>query len=233
MRWWALGLGLILGGCTAQPDLNNRLAQYPKITAQPGYNLETADVYYPQWFVGKWQVTATLEAVEAPLGTEFTNPAAFARSQREIGKPVVYTLRFYQNDQEQVIADRTFNTVSITQAYLGKGIIREVIAPNTNRQTILMTGNRRGELFITRRHSEHPTPEQFGALEFYRQVLTTLAQVPVTRDIEATTLYQKEGPRITATQMTAVFLVPTDQRYFQSKGQAVTAYRYRLVLDPA
>ncbi|WP_287129791.1 DUF6816 family protein [Candidatus Cyanaurora vandensis] len=232
MRWLVL-LGL-LTGCTANPDsLAQRVAQFPDYR-QPAYSLTSPDLFYPDWFEGRWRLTSVLEAVEAPLGVEYTNPTNFARSQTERGEPVVYYVRFYRDDQGRVIADRVFNTISAIQASQGAKSVIEVLlaADQPDRQTIRLSGNRRGELYITRRHSERPNPQEFATLEFYRQVLGSLGRIPNTKDVETTTLYQQSTQtRITASQLIAVFLVPTDERYFNSNGRAVTAYRYRLRLD--
>ena len=77
-------------------------------------------------------------------------------------------------------------------------------------------------------------PERFDTLELYRQVLIAGVALPSTRDIEVTTLYQRtKGHQIQADQLTAVFLVPTDEAYFQSQGRAITVYRYQLVFAPS
>ncbi|WP_218082639.1 DUF6816 family protein [Anthocerotibacter panamensis] len=225
-------LALVLTGCADPPDsLAKRVARFPNVSAQPTFGLEQADLFYPDWFLGDWQVHAILERVEAPLGVEFTNPASFARTQQQQGQAVSYFVRFFRDEQGRVIADRVFNTIAIAQAYLERGTVVDVqSAPGQpNRQTIFLSGNRRGDLYITRRHSEESSPHGFDTLEFYRQILAGLRQAPITKDIETTTLYRQTGAQqFTATQMTAVFLVPTDERYFQSNGHPVTVYRYRL-----
>jgi hypothetical protein len=230
--WWIVGL---LVGCGTTMTLTERVAQFPNLGAQPSFSLETPDLYYPNWFEGRWRVTAVLEAVEAPQGVEFTNPTAFAQAQRHQGQSIPYTVRFYPNDQGQIIADRAFNTTAITQAYLGRDAVVEVqIDPShPDHQTVLLSRDRRGELYITRRHSEQPNPAAFATLEFYRQVLASPRSVPLTKDIETTTLYRRQANKIEAIQMTAVYLVATDEKYFQSSGQAVTVYRYKLNFAPS
>ncbi len=210
-------------------SLKQRLKDFPQISSAPGFSLETADILYPEWFMGTWRVASTSQAVEAPLGVEFINAASFARAQRERGKTLIYYARFVRNDQGEVVADRAFNTIAITEALLGKKSVLNVTAANPNHLTIDMIGNRRGELDITRRHSEIPCSNCFASSEFYRQVLVSLGDIPTTKDIEATNLYQRQDAQhVTGDQMTAVFLTPTDELFFQAGGKAVTVYRYRL-----
>lgn len=232
-RRLALFGSLWLVGCGLSPGtLESRLTDTASLTI-PSYGLKDPDLYYPDWFEGTWALTSILTDLTAPLGVEYTNPTSFAKSQRERGQPVTYFVRFYRNDQGRVIADRVFNTISAIQASQGKGSVLEVILDvnQPDRQLIRLAGNRRGELYITRRHSEHPLPTVFHSLEFYRQVLGSLNRIPVTKDVETTTLYRQVNKEtIEAAQLIAVFLVPTDERYFASTGRAVTIYRYTLKL---
>jgi hypothetical protein len=214
---------ILLGACTATADrsLSERIKQ--TILDKPAFGLETADLYYPDWFLGRWQVVATLESFEAPQG-QYGDQASMERAIKEQGRPVRYEVRFYKN--------RAFNAKSITEAYLGPKTVREVLfdPQHPDRQKVLLVSGSRGELYITQRHSESSTPQQFDTLEFYRQVLGTMTGVPKTKDIEATTLYRRntDPKKFQAIQQTAIFLVPTDPAYFQSQNKAVSLYIYRL-----
>jgi hypothetical protein len=227
---WGMLL-ILLGACSVMVNgsLTERVQQ--TVLDKPAFGLETADLYYPDWFLGRWQVVATLESFEAPQG-QYGDQASMERAIKEQGRPVRYEVRFYKNEQGKVIADRAFNAKSITEAYLGPKTVREVLfdPQHPDRQKVLLTSGSRGELYITQRHSESSTPQQFDTLEFYRQVLGTLTGVPKTKDIEATTLYRRgtDPKKFQAIQQTAVFLVPTDPAYFQSQNKAVTLYTYRL-----
>jgi hypothetical protein len=224
-------LGLCLGACSVIPDRSLIERTQQTVLDKPTFGLETSDLYYPDWFLGRWQVVATLESFEAPQG-QYGDRASMERAIKDQGRSVRYPVRFYRNEQGKVIADRAFNAKSITEAYLGPKTVREVVfdPQRPDRQTVLLLSGSRGELYITQRRSESPEPSQFNTLEFYRQVLGTLTGVPKTKDIEAVTLYRR-GPdpkKFQALQQTAVFLVPTDPAYFQSQNKAVTLYRYRL-----
>jgi hypothetical protein len=233
IRQWGMLL-ILLGACTVIPDrsLLERVKQ--TVLDKPTFGLETADLYYPDWFLGRWQVVATLESFEAPQG-QYADPATTERAIKEQGRPVRYEVRFYKNEQGKVIADRAFNAKSITEAYLGAKTVRAVLfdSQHPDRQTVLLTGGSRGQLFISQRRSESADPQQFDTLEFYRQVLGTLTGVPKTKDIEAVTLYRQSSDpkKIQAMQRTSIFLVPTDPAYFQSQNKAITLYTYRLDLQ--
>ena len=46
-------------------------ASLEKVAQRPAYGIETADVYYPPWFAGRWRVTSALTKVDAPAGVEY------------------------------------------------------------------------------------------------------------------------------------------------------------------
>lgn len=229
---WGMLL-ILLGACTVIPGNSLRERVQQTLLDKPTFGLETADLYYPDWFLGRWQVVATLESFEAPQG-QYTDQASIERSIKEQGRSVRYEVRFYKNEQGKIIADRAFNAKSITEAYLGSKTVRAVLfdPQHPDRQTVLLTGGSRGQLFISQRRSESSNPQQFDTLEFYRQVLGTLTGVPKTKDIEAITLYRRgsDPKKFEAIQRTSIFLVPTDPAYFQSQSKAVTLYTYRLDL---
>ena len=67
------------------------------VYSYPPYGLECADIYYPSWFSGTWQVASTTTSVEAPLGRAFfapNNNATYQAALDEIGTTLRYESRF-------------------------------------------------------------------------------------------------------------------------------------------
>ena len=58
-------------------DATNSLtdgAPAASISLRPLYGLESADVVYPDWFLGRWMATSTLDSVIAPAGVDLFAP---------------------------------------------------------------------------------------------------------------------------------------------------------------
>lgn len=88
----------------------------------PRYALEAADVFYPEYFLGDWDVESTTVAVVAPLGESvfgggdaFRKACAQARAREKLG----YSARWLRSGDGRCVCDRLFNVASITRAALG------------------------------------------------------------------------------------------------------------------
>ena len=156
--------------------------------------------------------------------------------------PVPVSVKGDRADSVSIVADREFNGSSIARAYLGEsGVVSVKVDPSDpNRQVSAFRGDRQLISIVGGRASETPTPDRFAATELIDQVFRTASGIYFNR-VETTTAYQHQTPdggsidtvkgdRVTADQVTAIYLSPQDRDYFQAKDRPVALYRYRLDL---
>jgi hypothetical protein len=252
---WYGGIQTSLAGA-----LSDRLDRYPDWNAQPKVALHEGELSYPEWFRGRWMATSTLLEQIAPLAPEIVTPG-FESNRQYIDKPIEFTVQFIQTDltkniksslllnlprlksnlpTPKIVADRAFNGLNIATAYLGAANVKSVkIEPqNPTKQITQLTQDRQLEAFVTGFDLEAPAPEQFISTEVSQQVFRTTATIYL-NIVETTTSYQFSAtpkPKITATQISAIYLSPQDPNYFRSIGKQgdrpVALYKYRLELIP-
>jgi hypothetical protein len=171
-------------------------AQAAAISLRPTYGLESYDVAYPEWFLGKWQATSTLESVIAPAGVDLFSPGrngtvALQRARGEIGPQ--YALRYdvrwrkqaNPDNQVDVVVDRGYNVASISRAAMGEKAVQEVIEEGPNRLTTYLTpkGAPAGlvyaaDLRVVSRRTDPPDasrPNLFVCAETTRQTVTAVS----------------------------------------------------------
>lgn len=132
-----------------------------------------------------------------------------------------------------VVADRVFNGEHITAAYLGeKNLLKVKTDPdNFNKQITLLTGERKLISTVTGRAIETPTSDRFIATEVTKQLFKSPARIYL-NEVETTSDYQLIAlGKITAQQITAIYLSPQDPDYFQARGRPISIYRYQLKLE--
>ncbi|WP_310483462.1 DUF6816 family protein [Chamaesiphon sp. VAR_48_metabat_403] len=149
----------------------------------------------------------------------------------------------------QIIADRAFNGLNIAAAYLGATNVKsvEIDPQNPTKQITQLTQDRQLETFVTGFDREIPTDvgeaspleNRFIATEISQQIFRTSTSIYL-NTVETTTSYQFSATptaKITANQISAIYLSPQDPDYFRAIGklgnQPVALYRYRLDLSPA
>ena len=240
-------------------ELSDRLARYPDWNAQSKVALHEGELSYPEWFRGRWMATSTLLEQVAPLAPEIVTPG-FESNRQYIDKPIEFTVQFIQTAPKQnlkssllnlprlksnlptpkIVADRAFNGLNIATAYLGAANVKSVkIDPqNPTKQITQLTQDRQLEAFVTGFDREVPHPNRFISTEISQQVFRTTATIYL-NTVETTTSYQFSAtptPKITATQISAIYLSPQDPDYFRSLGKQgdrpVALYKYRLELIP-
>ncbi|MDA0266597.1 MAG: hypothetical protein O3A14_06455 [Cyanobacteria bacterium] len=245
MLVWLLCSGEAQAGAIA-----HRLAAFPKDLGAPVVQPATGDLVYPDWMAGTWEMTTTLVDLAAPLAPDLQTPG-FESNRAFLNQPIHCQVRFVeasplprpgvlpqvmvQGQPPQIVSDRAFNGLNLARAYLGDGVVKRVnVDPqNPNRQVTILRGDRQLESTVTGRAIEQPDPDRFLTTEVFQQVFRGTAQ-PYLNQVETTTAYQRspttddETAAFTADQMTAIYLSPQDPDYFQSRGQAVALYRYRL-----
>ncbi len=227
--------------------LSDRLAQFPDWQGKPTLEAATGDLLYPTWMAGSWEVTSTLVDLVAPLAPKLETPG-FAGNQKYLNQPVEFQVKFRAGNVSflglpvgnftapQVVADRAFNGLQVSRAYLGDRVLSvRVKSRNPNEQItqIRNSDGRQRQLVsqILQRGSETPVPDRFVASEVSQQILRGTIP-PYINQVETTTLYQKQGKQISGEQVTAIYLSPQDRNYWQAGDRPVALYRYKLNLYP-
>jgi hypothetical protein len=258
--WMVLGLliFMLLGGLTpnrvAQAGaLQTRLDQFPNWRSQPTLPAAQGDLYYPDWLAGEWNVTSTLVEVVSPLAPELMTPG-FKSNQRQLGKAVAFPVRFNLSTAisppnlfpvglvspqvlpQGIVADRAYNSTSLTKALMGKDVLEsvQVDARSPNRQVARF---RNGQELITQisdRDTETTAKHEFISSELYQQEFRSATQIYLNQ-VENTIAYRQvsaDPPRIEANQVTAIYLSPQDPDYFKAHQQPVALYRYHMSFEP-
>lgn len=229
-------------------QLATRLEQYPNWNNKPSLQVAQGDLEYPDWIEGRWEVTSTLIDLVAPLAPEYVSPG-FEGNYRYLDRPLQFQVKFARKlffTQTQVptislvkrklpvVADRAFNGLNITQAYLGNDAIFSVkVDPdNPNRQITLLPKERQLISTVTARGSETLEPDKFISTEITQQIFRSETQIYF-NEVETTTAYKLlESGKIEANQITAIYLSPQDPNYFKVSDRPVALYRYNLELIP-
>lgn len=224
-------------------NLADRLAAFPNWDSKPSLPRAEGDLVYPDWLQGDWRLTSTLVDLIAPLAPEVVTPG-FEGNRDQMGLPVTCLVKFVGKQRRaagfiplvtgspQTVADRAFNGLSLARAYLGTAAVKAVkVDPeNPNRQVTLLSSNRQLESTVTARAIE-TVDDRFITVERFQQVFRGGA-IPYFNEVETTTAYHPESDRITADQVTAVYLSPQDADFLKARNRPVALYRYHLELVP-
>jgi hypothetical protein len=246
--------------------LSDRIAAYPNWNYQPQLQQHEGELTYPDWFQGQWIAKSTLLEQIAPLAPEVVTPG-FESNRQYINKPIEFTVRFVTqildrsvkisplglpkqkvNLPAKIIADRAFNGSNIAAAYLGAANVKSVIIDpqNPTKQITKLTEDRELSSFVTGHEIDRTDAtlvDRFTATELSQQVFKTSVSIYL-NTVETTTSYQfypTPTPKITATQISAIYLSPQDPDYFRTidrnltgklRNRPVALYKYRLELNP-
>jgi hypothetical protein len=258
LGWRVLGwLGALVVWCwgcqgALAGELSARIARFPD-WHQPQLARQTGELTYPEWFRGRWVATSTLLEQVAPLAPDLMTPG-FESNRQYLDRPIDFTVRFIprttqlaakispltfpqlptRSSPPKIVADRAFNGLNIAAAYLGKDNVKSVkVDPqNPTRQITQLTQERELVSFVTGFDRELPSPNNFIATEVSQQVFQTTASIYL-NIVETTTSYQflaTPTPKITATQISAIYLSPQDPDYFKARDLPVALYKYELDL---
>ncbi len=240
--------------------LSDRIDRYPNWHTLAPIARHEGELTYPEWFKGRWIATSTQLEQIAPLAPAIVTPG-FESNRKYIDKPIEFIVQFVPKDLSkatkffplnlprlksnlpapQIIADRAFNGLNIAAAYLGATNVKsvEIDPQNPTKQITQLTQDRQLETFVTGFDREIPTDNRFIATEISQQIFRTSSSIYL-NTVETTTSYQFSAtptPKITANQISAIYLSPQDPDYFRAIGklgnQPVALYRYRLDLSPA
>jgi hypothetical protein len=246
-----LMLCLFLGNNEATAgELAEHLAKFPQWEKLTSVKPAEGDLVYPEWIAGKWKVTSTLVDLAAPLAPDIVTPG-FEGNRSQLNQPISFLVKFvkvkpissglkildkFKNQASILVADREFNSLNLTRAYLGdEAVLSSKVDPKSpNRQITFLRGERQLISIITARATETTAEDQFMTTEVFQQLFKGGSR-PYFNSVESTTAYQKlstSSPNITADQVTAVYLSPQDPDYFTAGSRPVALYRYRLEFVP-
>ena len=246
--FWTYLISAFGSGAAIAGMLSDRIAYFPDWQGKPQLEIATGDLLYPAWMAGNWEVTSTLVDLVAPFAPKLETPG-FAGNQKYLNQPVDFQVKFRAGNgafwglpvgnfttSRQVVADRAFNGLQVSRAYLGDRVLSvRVKSRNPNEQvTQIRTADGRQRQLVSlviQRGSETPVPDQFVTSEISQQIFRGTIP-PYINQVETTTLYQKQGKQISGEQITAVYLSPQDRNYWQSGDRPVALYRYKLQFYP-
>ena len=244
--WFIIAQGAMAG------SLSQRMADFPRWQNQPQIGKLEGQLIYPQWFKGQWLATSTLLEQIAPLAPDLVTPG-FDRNRTYLDRPIEFKVQFIplevkatppslltlprpnqSIDLAKIVPDRAYNGYNISIAYLGNDKIRSVkVDPqNPTKQITQLEGNRQLISIVTGFAKEQPHPNNFIATELSQQIFQSDSQIYF-NTVETTTNYQfslAPSPKITATQLTAIYLSPQDPDYFKALNRPVALYKYQLEL---
>ncbi|WP_228014869.1 DUF6816 family protein [Synechocystis salina] len=244
-------LWLVAGRAPALAEsLPDRWDAYPHWSNLPTLEQRKGEIHYPEWFAGTWQVTSTLTEQLAPLAPDIVSPG-FAKNGTYLEQPVEFPVRFIDqtplpefnwalsdlvNNTPVIVPDRRFNAEAITQAYLGKdrediNITVQVKEQPSPRLVTVFPQHQRLVSTVLGYSQSSPDPDHFLATELTNQQFIA-GGTQYLNQVETTTAYHHLGPgKISASQVTAVYLSPTDPDYFAAGHQPIALYRYELTLE--
>jgi len=208
-----------------------------------------ADLYFPEEFLGVWEVSSTLTQLDVPLGEDFVpDMRVVERARREdYGKEEQYKCSFTRNGAGKVVMDRKFNTLELLELYMGEGtnmedrITWDINNPNDMR--ISLPGGTSIETRTTRRSQTDKLSEsRTETSEFFRQAFDTSESA--SDKVKASQCFTKYkwrgresaagGPVIVATQVVSDYLTPYngEEKMIQAMNKPVVIYIYKMAFTP-
>jgi len=210
-------------------------AQMPlRLALRPAYGIETPDVSYPDWALGRWTATSTLQSVYAPAGEELFAPGrngSEALRRARIDAPLTYEVR-WRRGGDSVVVDRAYNVAAISRASMGASAVQNIDEDGPDHLSLVLrpAGAPPTSLFaadlrvVARRTDSYPSkpdrPNLFACAETTRQTVTSIAgekaqggppKSPLVKEIETICTYELDArnPNVMrGAQRTATFLVP-------------------------
>jgi len=206
------------------------------LALRPTNGIESADVIYPPWALGRWTATSTLRSVYAPAGPDLFAPGrngTEALKRARVEAPLSYEVRWRRSGESAVVVDRGYNVASISRASMGSAAVQNVEEDGTDHLTLVLrpAGAPPTSLFsadlrvVARRTDSFPSSDQsrprlFACAETTRQTVTSIAgekaqagppRAPLIKEIETIATYELDpkNPNVMrGGQRTATFLVP-------------------------
>lgn len=160
------------------------------VLSPPPYQLESSDIYYPDYFDGVWQVVSTTKEIQAPCGILlFGGNNTYTRAQREVNTVLSYKARFIPTTTPTpaIIADREYNVVEIAKAAMGETSVLDVPLSTPNKVSVILAPNGanqilKADLITIARRSETLNDCEFHCSEVVRQVVGPANPTKTTKD---------------------------------------------------
>ncbi|CAL5226960.1 g9845 [Coccomyxa viridis] len=205
-----------------------------------------ADLYFPEEFLGVWNVESTLTSIKLPLGTDYVPDLKVVKraEDEDLNKDVRYHVAFIRNPQGRVITDRRYNTLSLLDYYLGHGRMQKDDInwnySDPNVLTMTLPGGLDVTTRVTRRSENDSPPDRLDTSEYFQQTYVAPGRLePRIKASQCFTKYKwrdldaakrQSGPQIVATQVVSDYLTPYDgeMRMMRSNNQPVVVYSYRM-----
>lgn len=222
-----------------------------------------ANLYYPEWMEGTWDVEQTLKRAEAPLGLKFIGgprgDLEIARTSLEeqrsrIGQPQQLKLKFVKT-KFGVVEDRIYNTRSRLDAFAGRRVVASVeyaeTGGNNRRGNVALGGKEDDPLITTMTYYKGPAAQKVFSVartteasdgvwrgsETTRSIFAltnTNAAPPITTDSELLTELRRTGDGVVTGRLRLVdYMNPTDPLFFDAKRKAVSVADYDVRLRRA
>eukprot|EP00798_Chlamydomonas_sp_ICE-L_P008882 gene8882-3761_t len=194
-----------------------------------------ADLYFPDQFIGVWDVMSELVKLELPMGKDFVPDMRLVdrANKDELNKPT------------------KFNTASLIGMYYGDSMnVDDRITWNPEDPNVLLLSLPKGLIIrtrVTRRSEDIPEPDRIETSEYFEQDrdigVLPAEDIRETDRIEKSECFEKYkwremtpdimanyGPAVIATQVVSDYLTPYDgdEKYLQSMNKPVVLYTYKL-----
>jgi hypothetical protein len=227
-------------------------------------------LYYPSFLFGEWNVTATLKEKAFPFGRDFVPSKSLLfgspmNRNEQIGDQTSYLVHYFSTladtpanqvtvnlglgvPQPKIIADRSYNIISMSKAYrqllpietvdwdYRKDPTRLTLSLQSMADDLRPMGQRRSEIYLTARQSEEGYDEVtgnavFAASERSRTVTVGPGTVSANDQEVITEYHQLDDNTVKAISRIAVYLTPNPNSregvlWQQVSGKAVAFYDY-------
>lgn len=211
-----------------------------------------ADLYFPDMFLGVWDVTSVLTKLDTPMGEEFVPDMKQVQraATTELNQATRFQVKFVRNEAGKVIFDRRFNTASLISMYYGDSLnMDDRITWNPEDPNVLLLALPKGLIIrtrVTRRSEDIPEPDRIETSEYIEQVFDDgVSTSPKVKASQCFTKYKwremtpdliaANGPGVIATQVVSDFLTPYDgdELYIRAMNKPVVQYTYKMQFRPA
>ena len=199
----------------------------PAPLERPAARASQADLTYPAWMAGSWQVRSQTAGADDLLAEDLL---ADDRSEDDrFEDDLIYVVRFSRDPSGAVVGERAFNATAIGRVLLGEALLQVRNDPaNPNRQIAMLAGDQRLESTVVGRRSAQPNPGEYWTDELALQVLHGPGDPRVSRVETLSHYLLAPDGTVNAEQWQASYPSP-------ALGLAATASgsgRYRLRLTP-